>query len=734
MINKLFLRKIIIFFLFFIFVVLFFWLVSHFFPLGGKYSVDKFLIEDYAPKGINLDLQKNLLFSSSEKQKDNLKFYSLYNLPNISKFERIWQVDKDKPVKTNQWFSSLYFSSTSENIFALPLATRFFSNGLSVSLPEIGGNEDLVMGVHDADVEIDFLQGILAEVFETGDFSVGIQMRSAHTDKVVGRSILTHGSPYIFLKLAPNVAGKIVLKRGGRFVEVSGKGRYFWKIKRNGQEYIFAVFLKDGVVVDEVNEGELKFSTTNSSLDENLLTIALIVDKDDLSVTEKYAFNVIKKTEVNFLKRDNDYLNIFKIETENDEPTIFGLLPHQHSIMEVFDAKSHFSEGNCYAFRDVLTIRGRQRFCYGNLFAFSVPARSEVFDSLNLQNFSEEEKNNLKDLVRNDIENFSSFKATDTYFLGKELLRMAHLFELAKQLEMEEEARKIQKVIKGEFALWKSNIENKLRPEDGKYVSYDNLIKGAVGYRTSFGSEEFNDHHFHYGYFIHTAAILGKYDREFVDNYQHFVNLLLKDYVNVNRDDNRFALIRGFDFYEGHSWASGTALFGDGNNQESSSEAIHAYYAAYLWGKVLGEKNLTEVARWLYFQEIDSALTYWLLAKDNSPKYEKYKHSLFSMLWGGKAEFSTWFSGEPEAKLGIQLIPFTAGSEYLTLINNEMIKKHLNETRFPQQKMFFDQLLMYKAIENPKEALKLFEDIDDKDIDGGNSRSFLYAWIVSRLK
>ena len=33
-----------------------------------------------------------------------------------------------------------------------------------------------------------------------------------------------------------------------------------------------------------------------------------------------------------------------------------------------------------------------------------------------------------------------------------------------------------------------------------------------VGLTPSFGSEEFNDHHFHYGYFLSAAGLLGADD------------------------------------------------------------------------------------------------------------------------------------------------------------------------------------------------------------------------------
>ena len=69
------------------------------------------------------------------------------------------------------------------------------------------------------------------------------------------------------------------------------------------------------------------------------------------------------------------------------------------------------------------------------------------------------------------------------------------------------------------------------------------------------------------------------------------VNLLIRDIASPDPDDPMFPSIRCFDLYAGHSWASGHAKFADGNNQESSSESMNAWYAMMLWGEVTGDEN-----------------------------------------------------------------------------------------------------------------------------------------------
>jgi len=70
------------------------------------------------------------------------------------------------------------------------------------------------------------------------------------------------------------------------------------------------------------------------------------------------------------------------------------------------------------------------------------------------------------------------------------------------------------------------------------------------------------------------------------------VELLIREIASPDRNDPLFPFLRNFDPYAGHSWASGNAQFADGNNQESSSEAMNAWYGIILWGELTGNRRL----------------------------------------------------------------------------------------------------------------------------------------------
>ena len=61
---------------------------------------------------------------------------------------------------------------------------------------------------------------------------------------------------------------------------------------------------------------------------------------------------------------------------------------------------------------------------------------------------------------------------------------------------------------------------------------------------------------------------------------------------------------RAFDAYAGHSWASGYVPFRDGNNQESSSEAVTAWNGLALWADATGNQPLAEQAPGIRQQDV----------------------------------------------------------------------------------------------------------------------------------
>jgi endoglucanase Acf2 len=195
-----------------------------------------------------------------------------------------------------------------------------------------------------------------------------------------------------------------------------------------------------------------------------------------------------------------------------------------------------------------------------------------------------------------------------------------------------------------------------------------------------------------------------------------------------------FPLRRTFDPYSGHSWASGPAPFADGNNQESSSEAVAAWNGLGLWADVAGDTRLEREATWMLSSEAASASANWVGFDRDSAPYDSYGHDVVGIVWDGKLDYATWFSGEPAAVLGIQLIPMGPVSDYLAGDPDRIRGNVAEALKGGPAPQFADLILMYQSLAGSKDAaaaLDAARELPAAAIDNGNSRSHMLAFIMS---
>ncbi len=247
----------------------------------------------------------------------------------------------------------------------------------------------------------------------------------------------------------------------------------------------------------------------------------------------------------------------------------------------------------------------------------------------------------------------------DTYFGGKALARLGDLLSLARTLGDADLATRIADRLAAELEPW--TVADGCATRAAKCFVYDDRLHLVVGKEVGFGAEDGNDHHFHYGYFLAAAGALAAARPDLVDELGPVMNALAADVAGGSGD--ALTALRVFDPYRGHSWAAGLAPFADGNNQESSSEAVAAWNGLALWAEASGDDELLGRAEWLLSNEAAAARTLWLEPTDLPAGYA---HTIVSISWGAKRDYATWFSAEPSAILGIQALPLGPVSlEYL---------------------------------------------------------------------
>ncbi len=639
------------------------------------------------------------LFLKLEAQNNTSLKTNVASLPKEAPATPTLQLKPGLLPPTNKWFSSLVFSTANQPIYAYPLSFAPTPNGFSFGVPTVVNSSSAIFGSHNPDVVV--TMGGTKHLVEAYDDD-SVEMATQNNQNVtIAETRISHGSPYIFSTFS--TTDKVSIDSLGTIKQYDANG---YEITLGDKMY--------GVASDKgLSLGPTGLTYTSSP--GSVLSLFAIPSNGNQQTFFMDAAHPITGTSVTYQTTPTTITTNYHYQTSGGS-TIFADLPTMHlkgtPMAGTFD-----------------TILGVQQLYQGNNFTDTEPAPSMPSSQLTLNKISSSERQTLISDITADTETLN-FTQTDTYFGGKELYRAAQLLQLAEQLHQTSDAN----IIKTKLA---SRLSEWLTPNDSLsrntlYFYYDTEYKGIVGKQPSYGSDQFNDHQFHYGYFIYAAAILGSYDHTFLTQYETAVNTLVADIASPVQT-SYFPKMRVFDPYVGHSWASGNGDFADGNNQESSSEAINAWYATYLWSTMTNNTSLKSEAIWLYAHETTAANANWLSIPKNNGSGPAYDYPYAGMVWGDKLAYATFFNAQPAAVLGIQLIPMSPGQAYLA-DNKSAITSNLSAT-VPEASdynvQYGDYLLMYEALANPKAALKNLSQLAPQNIDNGDSLSYVTAWVYS---
>ena len=403
--------------------------------------------------------------------------------------------------------------------------------------------------------------------------------------------------------------------------------------------------------------------------------------------------------------------------TTDGAPTLVATMPHQAA-----DTAQECQLGTYES------VYGKLRLCLTSSVTWNTP-KQPAPATYDLGGLDETVRTKLITRLEADVQGLPAYPA-DTYFAGKAMARDAQLMHLAKTLGRDDLATKIRNRLVPELKTWLSPAGCADSKADRCFF-YDQTNHGMVGLVSTFGSDEFNDHHFHYGYFLHAAALVAMDDPALLPELSPVATLLASDIARPAASEN-FPAMRVYDVYASHSWASGTSPFADANNQESTSEAVAAWVGLRLWAETSGDQALADQAAWMQSSEADASLKYWLNFNVDDPLYAPLEYSYFTLNFGGKRDFATWFSPDPEAGLAIQVLPVTPASTYLG-VDRSRVATNVDEalTADTFNRTYGDLLLAYWAMSGPdarKQAIDLAETVP---IDDGFSRSLLLAWLYA---
>ncbi|KAL3833437.1 hypothetical protein ACJIZ3_008173 [Penstemon smallii] len=284
----------------------------------------------------------------------------------------------------------------------------------------------------------------------------------------------------------------------------------------------------------------------------------------------------------------------------------------------------------------------------------------------------EESYSEIIEALINDVNTLdaSSIATPSSYFYGKLIARAARLALIAEEVCYAEVIPAIRKFLKEAIEPW---IDGTFGPNGFLYdAKWGGIVtkQGSLDSGADFGFGVYNDHHYHLGYFIYGISVLAKIDASWGRKYRTQAYSLMADYMNLSkRANSNYTRLRCFDFWKLHSWAGGLTEFADGRNQESTSEAINAYYSAALMGLAYGDSHLVSTGSTISAFEIQAAKTWWHIREEDNLYPEEFtrENRMVGVLWSTKRDSGLWFAPPEwkECRLGIQLLPILPISEAL---------------------------------------------------------------------
>jgi endo-1,3(4)-beta-glucanase len=597
--------------------------------------------------------------------------------------------------KTSSWWTSAY-QFPSQPLFVNPGAFKITKQGLGITLPQVVASANTVMSPYDewCSVSPESVSG--SQVVGYGDWNVRLELKGQTTSWQVE---LVQGSPITYLR---NVGPALNVNCSNTTAKVVAAGLL---IIRPGWP---------GAILIQADQplSSPPPSTTALHSASGQYRVALLPDDKETTIQlfAPAVWSPITSTQITWKAQNQRWTTdyAFLNDQGQSETRLLAIPPHIANALSPVAGQ----------------VLGTYRTNAGDLSLVSLSKieTSLPIPSLPLQftsvpsTYQPQMQTALladaQDLLKADV-------PAGVYFRGTWLGALASAIQLADLNN--------QPALRDQLL---DRLESVLNDSLSKF-HYQANTKMVTADNAEFGNEKGNDHHFHYGYYIRGAAILAHYRPSNLGRLSQTIELLISDIANADRTSSQLPFLRVFSPWEGHSWADAQANFADGNNQESTSEALNAWYAIHLWGQATKNQSLDGLGSWLFSQELQSTQTYWFGQNNAFPA--GYRHPMASIVWGGKRDFATWFSAQPLHIYGIQWLPITPASSYLRSLGEWSPQQAELEKATPLllQHEWADLYVARLAFTDPAAALTKLSSV--RTVVGLKLRSLLLQTVYSQL-
>ncbi len=650
---------------------------------------------------------------------------------------------------TSQWYSTLIFNPKPEPIYAQPLSFKTTPAGFEMAYPAKQVVPSERQGGKDVEIQYGHRDALVfapvafepepARLAKTSDWSIDISMARG-ADQLL--ATVGHGSPYAYFQLTRGDI-RVTLPAAGERFDAGADARVL-ALRVKGTPY--AVFGPTGVRWEQVSPTQWIGRMPAGA---GYFSAAALPDEKpettQLFTRHAYAFVTDTRAAWRYDQAASKVETTFSATTRTmegpDSGPLLGLYPHHwHDNASVTEKL-----GASYD-----TVRGKIRLLAAAQFKSErryngyVPYWPKVTEGPRFADFNDQYKRDMR--RRRDLlspkENADNWR-TSAYWQGKGVMNVIQLLAVAEQQGDTEGREQLLTLARERMEFWFSGQGSR------NYFHYNKTLGTVAAYPDEFFSvAQMNDHHFWYGYWIRAAAEIALRDPAWAakDKWGGMVDMLVADIANTKRGSSEFPYIRNFDAYEGHSWAVGIGGAGEygglGNNQESSSEAIHAWAGLILWAEATGDKDLRDLGVYLYTTEINSVNHYWfdIHGLVFAPEY---KNTLASIVFGGKYAHNTWWTDEPRQIHLINLLPVSTYATYLAT-DPAYVKRNLDAMNRqaaeyqargklppnpPPKDVWHDTATKYLAMVDPAAALAQFN--TRGAIQDGDTAANTLHWMIN---
>ena len=576
-----------------------------------------------------------------------------------------------RPIPTNDWWTDLLYSRYAGALWSYPQMLHPHEGGVDVNYPSYWNeNGTEVKARTKVTVGADGFSAGAAIAADWHDWDVEMRMPDKNDPARQMYVTMVHGTPFSWFEMQGGLVPQINFSSSAIEVVASGSGRLAVKVTVNvdGTDYTdcYGLFFRPGAQT-EWFEDVLEITGTE------FVVVSLLRDTADLETYAAYACNIPRSTDLRWSYDDANatMTTNWTVNAENlldpsaPAPVLQGFIPHacKHAMVapQFTDISYMVPRGTMKIARPTVDNSYSFTYRFNGLTPMS-PAPDATADT----SFSTERLRALMEQNARD----GAF-GDDTYWGGKGLIQMAMNMWMAKLSGEKEIFETSRDKLRAKLQNWLTYTPGEPR----NYFAYYPRWGSLVGFEVSYDSDKFNDHHFHYGYFMYAGALLCMVDAEFCRDYGPMLRTLAKDYANWQKEDTRFPFLRTLDPWFGHSFAGGLGDAGNdnGNGQESSSEAMQGWGGMYLLAVALGDTEMRDAAILGWITESNAVAEYWfdrdhIEANGGQGNYDytKYDKPWNTNITCKGIGWWTWFSGDPLWMHSIQWMPVSPCLNYLS--------------------------------------------------------------------